>query len=505
MKRHWNSAYISVLLLGACVSVFAQAETYLAHNPPWAGCWIWGAAENAPPVEVDISRWLRAHPGGWGKPLVRRILGIAANVGLREIYWDMQDDKGMLLYPSKESNRVRRWTSWGVDFETTDMPALAIETAKTLQQNLTLVAPESLHKEIKERYSDVVVISPKDVPADAIPGTEITRENLGVLGKYQNPNAQYFRKIFEVKAPVQSAELCITAMQPYRVYMDGKLIGSDSTWQDGETYNVTDRMSVGRHVLAVEVKGLNKPSWEAGLIANLRWIGKDNRTNLIVTDARWRRTETMEKDWFLPKYDDSGWKPSTVVGVEGVGERFLRLGAPWGNPRPLLSNQVCGDMLITDVRVRGEKNPKVAYVVMDRGIHDTHSARWTCKGLPATMEFQLPRKERVGGIRIYSGWLRAVFAPSGPGEVKQFQLQAMVSGKWTNVCAVQNAPPYQREFPLSGYYYEVFFKPVLCDRLRLIVLESHDAGWRFTNLGGTPAPLSQRLCNIREIELLRAE
>jgi hypothetical protein len=117
----------------------------------------------------------------------------------------------------------------------------------------------------------------------------------------------------------------------------------------------------------------------------------------------------------------------------------------------------------------------------------------------------LPKKERVGGMRMYSGWLRAVFAPSGPGEVKAFTLQAMVDGGWSDVCNVRDIPPYRREYPLSAYSCEVFFKPVECDRLRLIVLESHDAGWRFTNLGGEPLPASQRWCNIREIELLRTK
>ncbi|MBN1555352.1 MAG: hypothetical protein JXA11_11450 [Phycisphaerae bacterium] len=485
-----------------------RAEVYLAHDPAWAGYWIWGPAKNTPAIEIDLSAWLRAHPGGWGKPLVRRILGNAVSVGLRNVYWDMTDAEGRLLYPAGDSANVRRWGNWGVDFGKTDMPAVAVETAKELHQNITLVASKTLHEEIRKRYPAVKIILPESVPQNALSGVEITRENLGALGKYQNPHAQYFRKTFDVTTPVQSAELCITAMQPYRVYLDGKLIGSDATWQDGETYDVTKRLVVGKHVLAVEVKGLKKPSWPAGLIVNLRWTDHQNNTRLVVTDPTWRRTESLNKNqpgWSQPEFDDNVWKSSVVVGVEGTGERFLRLGAPWGNPRPLLSSPTCDDMLITDVRVRAEKDPKHAKALMDRGIHDTHSRRWSCRGLPATIDMELPRDELVGGIRLYSGWLRYTYAPSGPGEVKRFRLLAMVAGTWTDVCKEQVTPPYRREYPLSTYYFETFFQPVKSNRFRLILLESHDAGKRFSNLGKEPLPAEERWCNLREIELLRTE
>lgn len=498
------SIFISLILVTG-MSEPSRAKIYLAHDPAWAGYWIWGSAENAPSVEVDLSRWLRAHPGGWGRPLVRRILGNAACTGLRNIYWDMQDDEGKFLYPSKQTKQIRRWTNWCVDFGNTDMPALAVATAKALQLNLSLVASKSSHEEIQKRYPGVKVVSPESVPAGAIPGMNITRENLGVLGRYQNPSAQYFRKTFEVTSPVQMAELCLTAMQPYRVYLDGKLIGSDAAWQEGETYTVTKRLFVGKHVLAVKVQGLKKPSWMVGLIVNLRWTDTNGQQHLLVTDPAWRRTEEPENGWYRPGFDDGGWNTSVVVGIEGTGERFLRLEPPWRNPRPLLSSQTCDDMLITGVRIRCGKNPNKVSVLQDRRIHDTHGKRWSCKGLPVTFEFQLPKKELVGGMRIYSGWLRYAYAPSGPGEVKQFQLQARVDGKWTNVCGVQNVPPYRREYPLSRYHYEVFFKPVLCDRLRLRVLESHDAGKRFSNLGAEPLPPLQRWCNLREIELLRTD
>lgn len=505
MKTPGRIWFLASLLLMAVFPVQMQAEVYLAHDPAWAGYWIWGPVKNTPPMNIDLSRWLRVHPGGWGKPLVRRILGNAASVGLRDVYWVMQDDEGCLLYPSSEVNRIRRWTNWGVDFGKTDMPSIAVETVKQLGMNITLVAPELFHNEIRARYPHVRVVSPKAVPSNAIPGTEITRENLHALGKYQNPNAQYFRKTFEVGSPVQSAELCITAMQPYRVYLDGKLIGSDGTWQDGETYTIPDRLAVGKHVLAVEVKRMEKPSWMAGLMVNLRWTCKDGTSHLLVTDPDWRRTEKNVKGWFLPNFDDSEWKTSTVVGVEGTGERFLRLGEPWTNPRPVLSSENCDDILITNVRIRSGQNPKKVSALMDRKIHDTHDKRWSCTGLPATIEFALPQKERIGGIRMYSGWLRYTYAPSGPGEVKAFRLQALVDGTWTDVCEVKDVPPYRREFPLSRYYYELFFQPVECDRMRLVVLESHDAGRRFTNLDGEPAPPSKRWCNIREIELLRVK
>lgn len=492
------------VLLASASSPAESDRMYLAHDPSWSGGWLWGPADEAPPLEVDFARWLKACPASWGEPMVRRVLGNACAAGIREVCLRMQDERGRLLYPSARPEKVLGWTNYGVDFGADDLAALAIQVAGRLDMDIKLVADESIGPEVRRRYPKTPVVAPEALPKSALKEVQVHSDAVeGLARKHQNPEPQCFRKTFEIEHTAKDAKLTITAMQTYRAYLDGKLIGTDSSWQNGETYDLTKRLGPGRHVLAVAVDAPPHGTWMVGMIANLRWTDASGQQHELVTDTTWRRMAHPTGEWTAVNYDDADWQRPVVVGFEGTGPRFLRLREPWRNPRPLLSDEVRDDLLIQPKEVTASHEQDKARAAADLAICDSFAPCWASRGLPATLTFTFDKEETVAAVRIHSGQLAFDAYPSGACEIKRFKLEARREGQWIDLTGELTAERYQRQFPSSSFFTEATFDPVSTDAIRLSIYESYDTGLRFTSPSGPALPLEKRVCKIREVELFR--
>lgn len=478
-----------------------QARTYGAHEPAWAGQWVWAPVDDdAPALVVDLHRWLVAHPGGWGPALTHRLVGHAAASGLAGVYWRLEDARGRRLYPSKQRGDVLAWPNWGADFAAFDFPASAIEVAAKCDLPITLVAStEAVADEARQRYPGVrVVLEDELTSLPTIPAA--TMEPAALAQRYLSRDTQRFRRVFEIDSAIQNAEMTLTAERAYRVYLDGVLIGVDSDWWRGETFDLTDLLDPGRHVVAVEV---SPDDQYAGLLLNLRWTGSEGASHLLTTDTSWRVAAAGDdEDWARLGYDAGDWVTPNVVGFEGVGPRF-RLKEPWRNPTPVRGGEVgLPTHLVEHVEVRADGATAAADRVVDGSPADASS--WRTDSMPATLELVLPEPTRLREVRVHSGMLGFHGNPSGASSLKSYQLQTYEDGEWVNlVPPVDRAPAYEGQ-PREQFVQYHAFSPRMVSRLRLVIRASHDTGRRVRCPEKPCVRPEERVCYIREIEIIKS-
>ncbi|MCW3844938.1 family 78 glycoside hydrolase catalytic domain, partial [Micromonospora yasonensis] len=144
---------------------------------------------------------------------------------------------------------------------------------------------------------------------------------------------------------VASARLIMSADDDFTAYLAGQLTLSAPQQTDGwRTARVADVTELARRAvggdLVLAAIATNRPGASVnpgGLIARLVVRTADSRELVLVTDAGWRTTGTVESGWEQPGHDDSAWTPVVVLAPYGQG--------PWGSgveppveerPAPLL-------------------------------------------------------------------------------------------------------------------------------------------------------------------------
>jgi len=167
--------------------------------------------------------------------------------------------------------------------------------------------------------------------------------------------APYLRKPFQVKKPVASAELYITALGLYLASINGRSIGDEvfaPGWTDYhcrvqyQVYDVTSHLQFGENVLGVVLGD----GWYCGHIANMdrqqygdrpRLLAQlmiqymDGSFEIVPTDETWRYTSgpILESDlimgesydarlemsgWDTPGWNDTGWFPVHTVQLSSL-------------------------------------------------------------------------------------------------------------------------------------------------------------------------------------------
>lgn len=155
------------------------------------------------------------------------------------------------------------------------------------------------------------------------------------------------RRVFRVKAPVEAAQLHISANQAYWLYVNGVFAGygpspADNGWKYFDTYDVRELLRVGGNVIAVVAYNFGtedivtkQMQGPGGLIAQLEW-NDPSGTRRIATDGSWkaRRSERWaaqvsrqhqwngyreiyaaerEDGWEQPDYDDRSWQNAEIA------------------------------------------------------------------------------------------------------------------------------------------------------------------------------------------------
>ncbi len=130
----------------------------------------------------------------------------------------------------------------------------------------------------------------------------------------------YFRKAIELNGD-ENVVIDITCDDGYRLYFNGRLIGSDKNWQSVERYDVTANAVKGRNVVAVQAE--NGSVGPAGLYVKVESQSGETKSTFC-TDKSWKFNTIPMPGWRFSSFDDKTWKPA----FEQVK---FRGGGPWGD------------------------------------------------------------------------------------------------------------------------------------------------------------------------------
>ena len=172
----------------------------------------------------------------------------------------------------------------------------------------------------------------------------------------------YFRKKFEVSFPVQSAKLCIAAVNEFELYVNGKFAGKGNGWNPPAVLDIADFLTGGTNLLAVKV---NNDRHIPGVnVLEAETLPADGLTSLLLqgsvegdgcsadlsTNSSWISSDCLHDQWESPGMDYEKTAARVDVTREksfgaksGIWifcwERGLPPLLPWGQ-LPLFGEQV---------------------------------------------------------------------------------------------------------------------------------------------------------------------
>ena len=137
-----------------------------------------------------------------------------------------------------------------------------------------------------------------------------------------------FWKSFTIAAHPQlaHASMRITADNSYSLYLDGKTIGGGYDWRSLKVYELTQLLTPGRHVLAVQA---HNDHLQAGLIFCLSLLYKDQSEATIVSGDDWLITPVTNANWAAEKLDVSICHPAHVLDTSAYAPAW-QVNWPYG-------------------------------------------------------------------------------------------------------------------------------------------------------------------------------
>ncbi|MCX5768823.1 MAG: glycosyl hydrolase [Candidatus Hydrogenedentes bacterium] len=124
----------------------------------------------------------------------------------------------------------------------------------------------------------------------------------------------WFRKSFALPedAKVKSARIKIAVDDEYLLYCNDEFIGEGNNWKLPDEFELIAAVKPGRNVISIEAfNAEGNAGLIAGLVVELE-NGQLGRT--LGTGADWLASDTYTVGWNFPDFDDSAWKPATVIG-----------------------------------------------------------------------------------------------------------------------------------------------------------------------------------------------
>ena len=125
------------------------------------------------------------------------------------------------------------------------------------------------------------------------------------------------RRSFELKTPIKSAKLVVSADDQAVVYLDGQEVLTQESWAEPGYKDVTAAMTPGPHVIAV--RGRNEKS-AAGILLRLTFESAAGSFALL-SDGSWLASDKRDPGWQFTDFNDAKWSAATVLAPLG--------GKPW--------------------------------------------------------------------------------------------------------------------------------------------------------------------------------
>ncbi|MGB7325811.1 MAG: HEAT repeat domain-containing protein [Rubripirellula sp.] len=129
-----------------------------------------------------------------------------------------------------------------------------------------------------------------------------------------------FRKPINLRVPAQG-RIEITADDDYELYVNDHIVGSGTSSREMQEYDISDRLEVGRNMIAVRVT--NSKGNTAALAARVSIRPeKQDKWYTFSSDPSWKTSLTEDANWETVVFNDRLW---------GAASAFGKLGdtAPW--------------------------------------------------------------------------------------------------------------------------------------------------------------------------------
>jgi len=139
-------------------------------------------------------------------------------------------------------------------------------------------------------------------------------------GNAREDHEVWFRRGFRLGKLPAAAQLVASCDNNVSVFVNGTEVLKSSTWEAPRNVDVTKHLREGANAMAVYGANDGGP---AGLVLRLRMRMPDGTIASVVTDASWRVFDDEPKGWETAEFDDSAWRPATVLGALGAD------GLPW--------------------------------------------------------------------------------------------------------------------------------------------------------------------------------
>lgn len=192
----------------------------------------------------------------------------------------------------------------------------------------------------------------------------------------ENSEGAYFRKSFDLNILPETAEVVVTGVSGFRLFVNGYKVDDDigpwATWDYPKSVNIKPYLKEGKNVIAAWgqfYKGINVSYTRdyQGLLFAMKTIDEKGSIYELATDSTWKGNLSEFEGWEAPDFDDAEWSFVNVKGkadAEPWGDGFLKnLGGSTTPYRPLsvsLSSpyiQVFDEMpnIIYDIKVESSK------------------------------------------------------------------------------------------------------------------------------------------------------
>ena len=123
----------------------------------------------------------------------------------------------------------------------------------------------------------------------------------------------WLRKVFKLPAGRKAvgATIRMTVDNGYTLLLNGKKIGKGSDWYTPGVYEVTNEISAGRNVLAVQASNIDGP---CGLLFGMRVTLDDGTSISVQSDSSWKTTlQTPPNSWTGKEFGDGKWKSAREI------------------------------------------------------------------------------------------------------------------------------------------------------------------------------------------------
>ena len=258
----------------------------------------------------------------------------------------------------------------------------------------------------------------KEPPAAALAGqSELTTGRPDLKDAHWiwagNAEGAYFRKTFDLNKLPESANVMVTGVSGFRLFINGKKVTEDigpwATWEYPKTVDITPWLREGENLITAWgqfLKGMHVsyPEEYQGFILNMKAVFEDGTVVEMNTDKSWKARTEEVRGWQKLDFDDSGWQHAEVKGkAEDMpwGGNFLKNTGSSTTPyRPLSVN------LETPVLEVFDEMPDIIYDV--KPANDDRRGWYRFEVPPGLKEMKIPQND----ARV---WVNGKEIPAGNG------------------------------------------------------------------------------------------